>query len=143
VGSFAIHKLHEFVKTRLPLKTINTATEKSGHLNHMCGADYVKTTQKLPPAVSSLLNMGQRGCSLDGDADRLIYFYKDALNQVHILDGDKIAALVAEFIVDLVDKAGLSDLIKVGIVQTAYANGNSTYYLSQVSNQFPPCPETD
>ncbi len=50
-----------------------------------------------------------------------------------MLDGDKIAALVASFIIVLVKQAGLSgDDFKVGVVQTAYANGNSTKYLSDV-----------
>jgi len=47
------------------------------------------------------------------------------------LDGDKIAALVAAFIVDLVKLANLDSEIKVGVVQTAYANGASTKYLSE------------
>lgn len=49
-----------------------------------------------------------------------------------MLDGDKIATLVAAFIVDLVKAAGLDEVIRVGIVQTAYANGGSTKYLSEV-----------
>lgn len=53
-----------------------------------------------------------------------------------MLDGDKIASLVAAFIVELVKSAGLEDKIKVGVIQTAYANGASTKYLSQVSTLF-------
>lgn len=84
------------------------------------------------PSLSSSLAKGQRGCSLDGDADRLMYFYLDESGQFRMLDGDKIAALVAAFIVDLVKMAGLQDVIKVGVVQTAYANGASTKYLADV-----------
>jgi len=90
----------------------------------------VKTTQKLPPSLANILQPGQRGCSLDGDADRLMYFYLDDRGGFHMLDGDKIAALVAAFIVELVKVAGLEDQIKVGVVQTAYANGASTKYLA-------------
>jgi phosphoacetylglucosamine mutase len=97
----------------------------------MCGADYVKTTQKIPPSLANILQPGQRGCSLDGDADRLIYFYLDDRGGFHMLDGDKIAAFVAAFIVELVKVAGLEDQIKVGVVQTAYANGASTKYLAE------------
>jgi len=50
-----------------------------------------------------------------------------------MLDGDKIAALVAAFIVEFVKNAGLERHVKVGIVQTAYANGSSTKYLAEVS----------
>lgn len=79
-----------------------------------------------------MLKPGQRACSLDGDADRLIYYYLDDRGQFHMLDGDKIAALVAAFIVELTKSAGLEDKIQVGIVQTAYANGGSSKYLSEV-----------
>ena len=51
-----------------------------------------------------------------------------------MLDGDKIAALVAGFIVDLVKTATLDSEIKVGVVQTAYANGSSTKYLAEVTD---------
>jgi phosphoacetylglucosamine mutase len=62
-----------------------------------------------------------------------MYFYIDEKRQFRMLDGDKIASLVATFIVDLVKAAGLQGQIKVGTVQTAYANGSSTKFLSQVS----------
>ena len=64
--------------------------------------------------------------------DVLIYYYMDDRNQFRMLDGDKIAALVAAFIVELVKLAGLEDKIEVGVVQTAYANGASTKYLTEV-----------
>lgn len=132
VGTFAAQKLDVLIKSHLPLLLTNTATESQGALNYTCGADYVKTSQRLPPSLSSLLEPGQRGCSLDGDADRLMYFYIDDRRRFRMLDGDKIAALVADFIVELVENAGLKGTLKVGVVQTAYANGSSTKYLSQV-----------
>lgn len=61
-----------------------------------------------------------------------MYFYFDERGQFRMLDGDKIAALVASFIVELVKAAGLYDQIKVGVIQTAYANGASTKYLAEV-----------
>ena len=111
----------------------NASIATPGALNNSCGADYVKTTQKLPPSLASKLKPGQRGCSLDGDADRLMYFYLDEASKFHMLDGDKIAALVAAFIVELVKNAGLERQLNVGVVQTAYANGASTKYLAEVS----------
>lgn len=48
----------------------------------------------------------------------------------HLLDGDKIAGLAAMFIMDLVKSAGVNS-INVGVVQTAYANGSSTQYLTK------------
>ncbi|KAJ1948176.1 hypothetical protein EC988_005278, partial [Linderina pennispora] len=46
----------------------------------------------------------------------------------HLLDGDKIATLVATYLRDLVSAAGITDL-EVGVVQTAYANGSSTSFI--------------
>ncbi|KZT02644.1 phosphoacetylglucosamine mutase [Laetiporus sulphureus 93-53] len=131
VGAHVASKLAEYLGDSLRLIPVNTSTTTLGTLNHDCGADYVKTSQKLPPSLASVLKPGQRACSLDGDADRLIYYYLDDRGQFHMLDGDKIAALVAAFIVELTKAAGLEDQIKVGIVQTAYANGGSTKYLSE------------
>ncbi|KAH9950396.1 phosphoacetylglucosamine mutase [Amylocystis lapponica] len=130
VGTLVAENLKKHLGETITLVPHNTAISTPGALNNSCGADFVKTSQKLPPSLASHLKAGQRACSLDGDADRLIYFYLDDRGQFHMLDGDKIAALVAAFIVDLTKAAGLEDEIKVGIVQTAYANGGSTKYLS-------------
>lgn len=132
VGAKIAAKLSESLGDTLRLIPVNTATTTPGALNNSCGADYVKTSQKLPPSLASQLKAGQRACSLDGDADRLIYYYLDDRSKFHMLDGDKIAALVAAFVVDLTKASGLESQIKVGIVQTAYANGGSTKYLSEV-----------
>ncbi|KIM85144.1 hypothetical protein PILCRDRAFT_349571 [Piloderma croceum F 1598] len=131
VGAPAAAKLSGLVKENLLLVLENTSTTTPGALNNSCGADYVKTAQKLPPSLASKLNAGQRGCSLDGDADRLMYFYIDEGGKFHMLDGDKIAALVAAFIVELVKTAGLEGQLNIGVVQTAYANGASTKYLAE------------
>ncbi|CAK5280517.1 unnamed protein product [Mycena citricolor] len=131
VGAPIVEKLKSYLGDSLPLILENTAIDTPGALNHACGADFVKTTQKMPPSLAGRLKPGQRACSLDGDADRLMYFYLDEQSQFHMLDGDKIAALVAAFIVELVQTAGLENKVKVGVVQTAYANGASTKYLSE------------
>jgi phosphoacetylglucosamine mutase len=135
VGAPATVKLSELIRDSLPLILENTSITTPGALNNSCGADYVKTTQKLPPSLASKLKPGQRGCCLDGDADRLMYFYIDDGGKFHMLDGDKIAALIAAFIVELVKTAGLEGQINVGVVQTAYANGASTKYLAEVRDR--------
>ena len=73
----------------------------------------------------------ERSASLDGDADRLVYYYMDDEKQFHLLDGDKIATMAAMFLGELVKGAGLADRIRIGIVQTAYANGASTAYVEK------------
>jgi phosphoacetylglucosamine mutase len=98
-----------------------------GILNFECGADYVKTTQKEP--VNFPIEKGVRCASFDGDADRIIYFYFDEQNNFHMLDGDKIAVLMADHLGDLVKRSGLA--LNLGLIQTAYANGNSTNYITK------------
>jgi len=128
--------MHDYLGSALELIPHNTAVDTLGVLNHQCGADYVKTQQRLPPSLVNVLQPGQRACSFDGDADRLMYYYLDERGQFHMLDGDKIAALVANFIVELVKGAGLEGKLQVGVVQTAYANGSSTKYLAEVSRSY-------
>ena len=107
----------------LRVKIYNDGTK--GTLNEKCGADYVKV-QQLPPMGLEFVT-GDRCASFDGDADRLMYFYKDNGGHFRLLDGDKISSLVAGFIAEKL-KLLESDL-SFGVVQTAYANGSSTAYL--------------
>ena len=133
VGALALQKFIPALGASITILPVNDAISTPGALNNACGADHVKTQQKMPSSLESHLRPGQRACSFDGDADRLMYFYLDERGRFRMLDGDKISSLVAAFIVELVKSAGLEDKIKVGVVQTAYANGASTKYLSEVS----------
>jgi phosphoacetylglucosamine mutase len=128
VGALMAERFKAYLGDIFKINLVNADLHTPGALNNSCGADFVKVNQKLPPSVT--LQPGQRACSLDGDADRLMYYYADERGQFHMLDGDKITALVASYIVELVKASGLDEQIKVGVIQTAYANGSSTKYLS-------------
>ncbi|KAG0163831.1 Phosphoacetylglucosamine Mutase [Apophysomyces sp. BC1034] len=128
-------KLREFLthlsEDVLSIEILNDDTTTEGKLNKNCGADYVKTQQRAPPGTQ--IAHGDRFCSYDGDADRIVFYYVDSDGVFRLLDGDKIAGLAAMFIMELVKDAGINT-IKVAVVQTAYANGSSTNYLSKVLN---------
>lgn len=94
-----------------------------------CGADYVKTNQRAPPA--SKASPLDRCCSLDGDADRIVFYFNDRNNVFRLLDGDRIATLAASFIGDLARQSGLIEKLNIGVVQTAYANGAATTYVEK------------
>ncbi|KAI4189745.1 MAG: hypothetical protein L6R41_001261 [Letrouitia leprolyta] len=113
----------------LDIKVTNDDVINSERLNHQCGADFVKTNQRAP--ASSHASPLMRCASLDGDADRIVYYFSDSNGTFRLLDGDRIATLAASFIGDLARSAGLSEKLKVGVVQTAYANGASTAYVTQ------------
>lgn len=107
-----------------------------GPLNEKCGAEYVQKQQKLPTIYSDCdeTNIPMTYvASLDGDADRIVFHYKDDRGKLVLLDGDKIAVLVSSFLQEeiLALSAAVPEAknIRCGIVQTAYANGSSTNYL--------------
>ncbi|XP_052844547.1 phosphoacetylglucosamine mutase [Drosophila gunungcola] len=97
-----------------------------GKINEDCGADYVKVQQR-PPKSMPEVEPFTRCVSVDGDADRVVYFFSDDKGEFHLLDGDRIATLVAGFLMELVTQAEID--LRLGLVQTAYANGASTNYI--------------
>jgi phosphoacetylglucosamine mutase len=129
-----------------------------GPLNEKCGSEHVQKNQTNPtwyhnnnhaeegPVVwnNSNNNPNQYGASFDGDADRIVFFNN---NNNILLDGDKIACLIANFIRKQLDVLRSSwdnnknknnsanapppvlTVPTLGVVQTAYANGASTKYL--------------
>jgi phosphoacetylglucosamine mutase len=132
VGAPKLKALLEYLN--YPEKTIeivahNTNIADSTVLNKDCGADFVKVNKMVPEGWS--VPAQSRCCSLDGDADRLIFFFSDPV--FHMLDGDKIATLLTKFISDQLKTLGVD--LKVGVVQTAYANGSSTRFVKEILKQ--------
>ncbi|KAL1978451.1 hypothetical protein VTN31DRAFT_1310 [Thermomyces dupontii] len=130
-------KLRELIKYLPPadqggidIKVVNDDVINPDRLNFECGADFVKTKQRAPP--SSKAAPLDRCASLDGDADRLVYYFLDENGVFRLLDGDRIATLAASFISDLARHAGIAQKLKIGVIQTAYANGSSTDYIEKV-----------
>ncbi|KAH9281478.1 Phosphoacetylglucosamine mutase [Echinococcus granulosus] len=123
---------------RLCLRTYNTLTSEKDLLNRECGADFVKIHIKqpkltpLPPEAAPFASPA-RWATIDGDADRLLYFFCPSGSEgtsVCLLDGDRIAILFTAFIADRLrlHRQGQRRL-RLGVVQTAYANAASTHYL--------------
>lgn len=122
-GVGALKMLH--VSKRLRNVLDITIVNVHGTVNSDCGADYVKTRQKLPAGFEC--EPYERCASFDGDADRIVYFFVDENQKFNLLDGDRIATLVADYFKDVISKFNLD--LKLGIVQTAYANGASTNHI--------------
>ena len=51
---------------------------------------FCQVEQRSPKGLESVV--GERCCSFDGDADRVMYFFNDG-DRFRMLDGDKIATL--------------------------------------------------
>ncbi|XP_054425642.1 phosphoacetylglucosamine mutase isoform X2 [Pteronotus mesoamericanus] len=126
IGALKLGEMGRFLSQGLTLQLFNVGTK--GKLNHLCGADFVKSHQKPPQGMEMKSN--ERCCSFDGDADRIVYYYYDEDGHFHLIDGDKIAALISSFLKELLLEIG--ENLNIGVVQTAYANGSSTRYLEEV-----------
>ncbi len=122
----------------------NRGDAADSSLNDGCGSDYVQK-MKAPPKRGDFgsLKSGTRCVSVDGDADRLIYFETREDGDVDLFDGDQIAVLIATHLNELVESAApfLTD-VTVGVVQTAYANGASTRHLVETLGSAPVCVPT-
>lgn len=134
VGSVAMKGLHKKIndlkENSLEVEIFNANVDNGDMLNLNCGADFVKVGQKSPENIS---NARMKRCvSVDGDADRVVYYYTDQNGIFRLLDGDRIATLLAGYIKDLLSESNLQ--LNLGLVQTAYANGSSTDYITSKLN---------
>ncbi|THD26312.1 Phosphoacetylglucosamine mutase, partial [Fasciola hepatica] len=134
---------HEMTNSDCPvrLQLYNTQTKRSDWLNKNCGADFIKLNGKAPHIYDRdpgafPLDPGNRWATIDGDGDRLLYFYiPDAPDsttgtgdepKIVLLDGDRISCLFATFIKRLLPQ---DRKLTIGVIQTAYANAASSIYL--------------
>ncbi|WJX60549.1 phosphoacetylglucosamine mutase [Trifolium repens] len=137
VGGAKLQILHKLLNV-LDIEVRNSS-EDEGVLNDGVGADYVQK-EKVAPLGFGSKDAGIRCASLDGDADRLVYFSvpPESNAPIDLVDGDKILSLFAVFIREqlsfLNEKEDIKNFHKsrLGIVQTAYANGASTNYLKHL-----------
>jgi phosphoacetylglucosamine mutase len=107
----------------------------AGVLNGGCGSDWVQGARALPPGFAAA-PPGARCAAFDGDADRVLFFSPAAAPAAPplLLDGDRITALVAALLGPLLaalpaGAGAAGGAPRLGVVQTAYANGASTAYL--------------
>ncbi|NXQ97627.1 AGM1 mutase, partial [Sagittarius serpentarius] len=125
IGALKLSEMEPYFPKEVLIHLYNDGTKEK--LNYLCGADFVKVHQKPPRGLD--LKPNERCCSFDGDADRIVYYYKDATGIFHLIDGDKIATLISIFLKELLAKVGQT--LEMAVVQTAYANGSSTRYLEE------------
>ncbi|XP_041369349.1 phosphoacetylglucosamine mutase-like [Gigantopelta aegis] len=125
IGALKMELLDRHLNHTLEVEIYNNGSE--GKLNFECGADFVKIKQQAPRGLT--IKPGMKCASFDGDADRIVYFYTDEDGSFHLVDGDKIATLIAGYLQELVSRSGIK--LKLGLVQTAYANGSSTNYITR------------
>lgn len=118
VGFHILNQINSMIQNHtFKIKMINTNINNSNLLNYNCGSDYVCNQKKLPENALDIPN-GHLIASLDGDADRIVFYFKDEEN-LKILDGDKIISLICIYL----KKIGINDTsLSIGIIHTAYSN---------------------
>lgn len=124
VGANAMIEFCKHLGSSLNVEVFNKG---EGVINEGCGADFVKVQQAVPVGVPTGLPPYTRCVAVDGDADRVVYFFVDENKHFQLLDGDRIATLIAGYLMGLLRQCGVE--ASIGIVQTAYANGASTDYI--------------
>ena len=96
-GRKVLHISHDLKEHGLHLEPRNMGY---GTLNHGCGSDHVHVKKQAPSEIEAPKDAGVRCVSVDGDADRLVYFQLLSAQgkAVELFDGDKIACLAAVFL---------------------------------------------
>jgi len=112
IGYYPLDKIK--ILNKLSYKLINTCTSTFNLLNHEAGTDYIISNNRLP----SNFIYNKLSCSLDGDADRFIFYYYD--DKLNILDGDYIAILYVKMISKLLKK--FKKKYSFGYIHTPYTN---------------------
>lgn len=134
VGSLSVSDTVTYIQNitkSAPLLQIDLRNKSgSGPVNLDCGAEHVQKNVRPPVNTHAITDKGKIICSFDGDADRIVFHaYRE--NDWILMDGDKISALFMTFLQNELQEASslLPELsLKLGVVQTAYANGSSTKY---------------
>lgn len=129
VGATAMLEFCKYLNGALNVEVYNAGGVGGGVINKNCGADFVKVQQTISAGIPTDLAPYTRCVAVDGDADRVVYFFVDELGRFQLLDGDRIATLIVGYLRDLLRQCGVQ--ASIGIVQTAYANGASTDYIQQ------------
>lgn len=131
VGGLAYRELNRYLSSSgSPVLSCDLRnTVGSCEVNMNCGAEYAQKGQ-MPPRD---INHTDKGlfCSIDGDADRIVFHLFNDAGKWQLIDGDKIATLITIFLFDELNQSGLSADFTLGVVQTAYANGASSLFMRE------------
>lgn len=122
VGSVSMFKLLDW-KYFNNIRLINTHTSIPHLLNYQSGSDYICSERKFPNSIEDYSH-NDLYASLDGDADRVVFYFQDQ-NNFCLLDGDRIISLIVYYLSTILPMTEFY----IGVVHTAYSNGNFINYL--------------
>lgn len=114
IGSKILHDVRNINKNHNIYTLVNTNTANFEMLNLCCGSDFVVNNKVLPCQLEVRNHLY---ASLDGDADRIVFYYLNNKDEFQLLNGDKISALIAYYISNK-----LEDLTNIAVIHTGYSN---------------------
>lgn len=106
----------------------NTSWTEHEKLNVDCSSDFVCSNEKLPTTPVFLKEMPYLRASLDGDADRIVFYFTDH-KRLNILNGDYIAALILTYLSKVVQD---NDELQIAYVYTGYTNDACVDYIKSL-----------
>lgn len=107
------------------IRLTNTYTNSPHLLNHQCGSDFICSSKTFPTNLQKY-SKKDLYASFDGDADRVVFYFEENKNFC-LLDGDRIISLIVYYLSQILPLGE----VNVGVVHTAYSNGNFIKYLQQ------------
>jgi phosphoacetylglucosamine mutase len=126
VGAYRMYELSKhLMQFNINVILYNT---NDGKLNDFCGADYVEKSLDFPANMHHV-SENTICCSLDGDADRIVFFSKNK-NKFVLLNGDKIACLIVKYLYNPYDN--IENERHICVVHTPYANGAFLTYIKDI-----------
>ncbi|KAI0986150.1 hypothetical protein GJ496_005739 [Pomphorhynchus laevis] len=114
-------------------REVNLAIES---ITSNCGSDFVNEHKFVPIQLyflpHELYKSASHCCSFDGDGDKLVFYYKDASDDitVNLLNGDRIAVLYVKFIKSLFNRIHLINP-EIVVFLNSFSNTASAQYISR------------
>ncbi|ORM40282.1 Phosphoacetylglucosamine mutase [Babesia sp. Xinjiang] len=144
VGGCVVYKFFDCLRKIAVLPHLcNSPAWSSGSsqqmLNNGCGTHYVFSTMKPPASVERHITIyeGQWFCSLDGDADRLIYF-KPHKRSIRLIDGVRLLVVKMKFLRFALKGWNncKEECITVGVLLNHYTNGGAINYIKGLISEW-------
>lgn len=112
------------------LTLLNTSWTDHEKLNVNCSSDFVCSAKKMPHSVHLYNDDEKLRASLDGDADRVVFYYGTD-EKINILNGDYIAALIITYLSNVLQD--YNEELTIGFVHTGYTNSACLEYIQKLS----------
>ena len=110
------------------LELINVSWNDHEKLNNNCSSDFVCSERKLPTSDKIIDDDSKLRASLDGDADRIVFYYGNN-DSIQLLNGDNIAALIFTYLCETLNP---SSVVTLGYVYTGYTNNACVEYIQSL-----------